>query len=674
MPSSTFLRRIGCLLLAAGSLAASRAATAPCDEKSVSAAAIRTREDVESFVQCAHEYVQARGTQEAHRAFHEDERWRSGQFYVFVGARALAGARTRGIVQPPDPSREGVEWGPVPDSFGPNALAEVNRIIDNFGRGWWYYEFTNPADGLPEPKSSYVIGIDWDGTPAYIGAGVYEPDLPGSCPSVAVNATLLAEEPTEEGLQAFVRCAAQEVESNGFFATATLANASRWRDGPIYLFGLNDDGSQLFTGGQPVPGGEVRLEWGSDPRATFAGRDVIPVALAFGETFSYYEAVNPATGTRQSKVAFLKRARAQGRPILLGAGYYLDSNQDAPPPTDGQGSSDGGAAGGSGMAGSDPCPVARQALAGIANRRVKYGFYTDFDPLSHAATQDAADPAFNLPLGYEPSLVAGVEAFAAGRLVFDRAGIGNPFSGIWLKAAEAAYDMVGGGITALASRTLDADGNEAIRFGTGHIGFRQSLLVRTESTVARHSDLTSAHRVGALRGTTGEARFLTLTGIVDADGRVRPGTRIELADGSVLTAGNPGSEQEVRIGPSVVAGAASTRVRLTPPTDDQPQVLYFESEAGQLDALVAREVDAVARGEIGNLIAARELPGLKVTALDNSSTEQAAFSYPATSEGDELRETMNKVIRCLTNDGAVGFQDWLASGGTVFTDRAGALR
>ena len=48
----------------------------PCADRSVTAGAVRTTEDVKSFVQCAYEFVQEVGFEEARRAFHEDERWR----------------------------------------------------------------------------------------------------------------------------------------------------------------------------------------------------------------------------------------------------------------------------------------------------------------------------------------------------------------------------------------------------------------------------------------------------------------------------------------------------------------------------------------------------------------------------------------------------------------------
>ena len=60
------------------------AAEDSCADRSVVASAVRTPQDARAFVQCAYEYVRKTGTEEARRAFHEDERWKSGPTYVFV--------------------------------------------------------------------------------------------------------------------------------------------------------------------------------------------------------------------------------------------------------------------------------------------------------------------------------------------------------------------------------------------------------------------------------------------------------------------------------------------------------------------------------------------------------------------------------------------------------------
>ena len=55
-----------------------------CTDHSITARAVRSPEGVEAFVQCAYEFVQEVGFEEARRAFNEDERWKSGPTYIFV--------------------------------------------------------------------------------------------------------------------------------------------------------------------------------------------------------------------------------------------------------------------------------------------------------------------------------------------------------------------------------------------------------------------------------------------------------------------------------------------------------------------------------------------------------------------------------------------------------------
>ena len=299
-----------------------------CADRSVSARAVRTTQDVQAFVRCAYEFVQEAGFEEARRAFHEDERWRRGQIYVFVSEHTPMTDQARSLVFPPDPSREGTTHGQLLlDAFGSDIYQERYRILSTVGEGWIYYAFTNPATGRDEPKASYVKSIDWDGTPAAIGAGIYLRDIPGTCQSEEVNAMGLETDPSNERLQEFVRCAALELESKGYFATNTLANDPRWKHGSIYLFGLDTYGNTLFSGdpdsGQPGSGVSELNDHMGGP---FGGRDVVSVGDAFGETLLYYTARNPASGEMQSKVTFVKRVVVFGLPVLIGAGYYPGYN------------------------------------------------------------------------------------------------------------------------------------------------------------------------------------------------------------------------------------------------------------------------------------------------------------------------------------------------------------
>lgn len=661
------------LLVAVGAPDGIVEAASTCAETSVHASQIRTREDIRTFAQCAQELVRDKGTDEAYRAFHEDDRWSSGQFYVYVNALSRRGSGLRTIVFPPDPSREGNVWVPAPDRLGPGFGDDPNLVVEEYGGGWLYYDNRNPATGRIEFKSTYALPVDWNGTEAFLGVGISEPDIPSACLPDVINATALARDPSEDSLRAFVRCAAWEMDSRGYFATETLAETARWRAGSIYLFGIDSSGKQLFTGSPLVSKGAPVLEWGAEPKMLLGGRDVVGIAKTFGETPLYYEALNPLTGAVQRKASFVKSVSIQGKTVLLGSGYYLDCQNGSCSPAIGPSAATAEDQS-SQIAVAQACVSAREAVADRPPQRVAYGFYTDYRPVSYAATQDASDSAFQRALGYEPDLIEGIEALANGKLAFDRIGIGNPFSGIWYRAAEDRFDIVGGGITALEQRTFDADGTRVIRFGSSHLSFQQSLLVRATSSINGYGDLTGEHRVGVFRGTTGEETLLRLTGIENADGELLSGTRVELTDGSGIVAGEPGSAEALRITASGASDLVSARLRLIPASDTLPEVRYYDSDGEQIEALAEGEIDAVAGDEIGHRSAASAVPGLRVTAPADIAAEQSGFSYAATPEGDRLRNAMDAFIGCLTANRSIGFQQWSERDGNVFLQRALTLR
>ncbi|MCY3778156.1 MAG: cache domain-containing protein, partial [Candidatus Aminicenantes bacterium] len=282
--------------------------------------------DVQALVQCAYEFVQEVGFESTRNAFHEEDRWRSGPLYIFVDEKTPDTAMARAFVYPPDPSREGTAWGLSIDAYGNDVFRDANRIIDNFGEGWLYNSFVNPATGREEPKVSYIKGIDWEGIPAFIGAGIYRRDIPGTCLRDEVNAMELANDPSDRRLQEFVRCAAMELESMGYFASVSLSGDPRWRRDSIYVFGVDGNGNTLFSG-DPYRWGGWTLGGADSELTSLSDRDDLSVADAFGETFLYYMSRDPSTGMQQRKVVFVKRVVAYGLPILIGSGYYLEDGE-----------------------------------------------------------------------------------------------------------------------------------------------------------------------------------------------------------------------------------------------------------------------------------------------------------------------------------------------------------
>ena len=97
--------------------------------------------------------------------------------------------------------------------------------------------------------------------------------------------------------------------------------------------------------------------------------------------------------------------------------------------------------------------------------------------------------------------------------------------------------------------------------------------------------------------------MLELTGIVDANGVLFKGTRIETLHDTIITDGTPA----YRI---TAAGASlnlADRRYLYPPSEQLPEVIYLGDTLGEselLAALAKGSIDAIARGEIGNRDAA----------------------------------------------------------------------
>ena len=305
------------------------------------------------------------------------------------------------------------------------------------------------------------------------------------------------------------------------------------------------------------------------------------------------------------------------------------------------------------------------------DRMLRVGFYAFFDPVSYSADLRPQAPGFDVHLGYEANLLTALEAIPGAGLAFSRSGIAQ-WDGIWLRAADDRYDVVGGGITILDSRTRNAAGQPVVLFTAGHIAFRQSLLVRAEDAarLARHADLTSDVRVGVLAGSTGESRLLELTGLADSDGVLARGTLIATDTESLLADGSA----TYSVGAAGTSPALRTRRRLFPPSDAQPQVFYLGDDAGEqelIKALRSGLVDALARGEVGNLHAASESGGaFAVTALDYQ-VEHGGFTLAAPDAA--LAACLDLMIDWLTDNRSIGYRQWIHDP-DIFLRRARAWR
>jgi len=123
---------------------------------------------------------------------------------------------------------------------------------------------------------------------------------------------------------------------------------------------------------------------------------------------------------------------------------------------------------------SPPTPVLPDLLAlgltGIVNMGLGWWqpVFADFRPVSYSADPRPDSPEFHQHRGYEADLLDALEAMDGAGLTFSRRAIGG-WPGIWLRATEPKFAIIGGGITILDSRTRNATGDAVVTFTSGHI-------------------------------------------------------------------------------------------------------------------------------------------------------------------------------------------------------------
>ncbi len=293
-----------------------------------------------------------------------------------------------------------------------------------------------------------------------------------------------------------------------------------------------------------------------------------------------------------------------------------------------------------------------------------YGFFADFRPVSYSENLDPDSSGFNSHLGYESDLLTALETMDDAGLKFNRSAI-KEWPGIWLLPASPHYDLVGGGITILESRTRDAAGTTRVTFTSGHITFRQSLLVRVEDAqrYGSHDDLDDA-RVAVLGGSTGEHRLLQLTGVVDTEGNLAAGTVVHLGDGTRLTADG---SADYKITAAASTGNLSGRTSIEGTQGTVREVLIMSTDQEQLAALENGRVDAVARGELSNHEASRNSNSRFVVTVLDPEVEYGGFAF--NKDDRVLADCVDARINYLTDNRHIGFAEWLEDT-EVFLKRA----
>ncbi len=303
------------LLLTA--LAPPVAAQTPCDSHAGRLADLNSREELKAFVRCAAAHVEMVGWEQAAQDF-EGAEWLDGPIYLF--ASTMDGTT---LFSPGTDANPGDSLWELSDSDGVAVVQEQARIARDFGGGYVYYRLENIASGAEEPKLSYVLQLDHQGEPAFIGAGLHPQDTHGTCPADSVRASLVY---NEQDVETFVNCATHHLQQNGLQALHDFGNDERWISGPTYLFLYDLAGAfAVFNAGQPQVVGTVR-----DASSYAEGRvAVVPeiqrILGSHDDGYVYYRFRNPATDEEGRKITYARRVLLDGQAYILAAGLYVPS-------------------------------------------------------------------------------------------------------------------------------------------------------------------------------------------------------------------------------------------------------------------------------------------------------------------------------------------------------------
>jgi signal transduction histidine kinase len=131
----------------------------------------RSPEEAQALVERGAEHIREHGRQQAFADFNRpDGGYVDGELYIFCNDASGVLLANGG-----NPKMVGKNMSAVPDAKGTLTSAEIFRIGQTKGRGWYEYFWPNLFTGRVERKVAYILRID-DQT--ICGSGYYKPDPP----------------------------------------------------------------------------------------------------------------------------------------------------------------------------------------------------------------------------------------------------------------------------------------------------------------------------------------------------------------------------------------------------------------------------------------------------------------------------------------------------------------
>ncbi len=282
--------------------------------------ALQTRAALANFVRCAEQHVADVGWMQAEADFHNDARWKDGAMYLFaVDTDGYLIFNASGQSAPGDENDS-------PDRVDEDGKMHRRRMVytaGTFGSGFVTYRFGNPVTGESALKVSYVVAVPepHGERSAILGAGFYPVAAPGTCSPARVRASLVY---TQTDVEQFVRCAELELKRRGLVALHDLGSDERWQSGPIYIFLLD----HLSLDAVVHPSLEGQYLGGLIDSTGFKFvEEMAAITEHYGDGYTYYEFINPATGATEPKISYVRNVKIDGFDYILGAGLYVAADK-----------------------------------------------------------------------------------------------------------------------------------------------------------------------------------------------------------------------------------------------------------------------------------------------------------------------------------------------------------
>jgi len=231
-------------------------------------------------------------------------KWLNEQTYIFVLDEQ--GVR---IVYPTAPDQEGKSLVNLYDLFYGKPIGKMILATALAGKaGWVHYPWPKPGEDTPSWKSSYVVLVtDPAGKKYIVGSGLYEMKMERQFVVTAVDE------------------AARLIDQKGKRAFATLrdpASQFYFKDTYVFVLSLNDGVELLNPAYRQLEGKNV-LDL-KDKHGTYLVREMIKVAKDKGAGWVDYMWPKPGFKGIFKKSTYIRKAKMDGRDVLVGCGVYLD--------------------------------------------------------------------------------------------------------------------------------------------------------------------------------------------------------------------------------------------------------------------------------------------------------------------------------------------------------------